>query len=182
MMMPTTLILLTDTNETIFGIFNTTAGGSSSSATSIQQYHSSESPENVFDRNVNTKYYNYGLSSLPNSSTGINSGFYFTVKRGSSLLIAVQFCTANDHPDRDPLTMTIEGTNHISTLLTDGSSWTLIYNGTTGLENTTQRYTNGTNIRLSNRFVWYLSYRLLITSKRGIDDGVQYSEVYLYTQ
>lgn len=178
---PSNLTLLTNTNEDVYGIWRTKAGQNSQSATSDKRKGNSpprESPKYAFDRKVHTKYLNFGSGSRDSISTtaGISTGFYITPKRGPSLLKAVQFYAANDYGNRDPWTMTIEGTNRTSAL-TKGSSWTLIYDGITGLNSSTPRLSKGAMIRLHSNAIWYSSYRLLITSKRGDSNSVQYSEV-----
>ncbi|CAF1529117.1 unnamed protein product, partial [Adineta steineri] len=40
---------------------------------------------------------------------GLNTGFYMILKRGASLVTGLQICTADDYPQRDPLTMSLEG-------------------------------------------------------------------------
>jgi hypothetical protein len=64
-----------------------------------------------------------------------------------------------------------------------GSSWSLIYNGTSGLDDNPPRFSYKLldiyplhEIKL-NRF---RSYRLLIVQKRDSEDSVQYSEAQLF--
>ena len=181
------LSLLTTTNEIVYGIWNTTAGSDSISATSgtnsIGNYYPGEIPDNVFDNRTDTKYTNFGTcifsSGVQSLACGINTGFYFTSQQGSSLLLSVQFCTANDIPNRDPFTITIEGSNQSPSLLTLRSSWTLFYNGSTGLQVVSARKTCGATQSILNNSNWYLSYRILVTSKRSSESGTQYSEVNL---
>jgi hypothetical protein len=73
--------------------------------------------------------------------------------------------------------ITIEGSNQSSSALLFGSSWTLIYNGSSGLDSDPGRYTFGLTQFISNNVISYESYRLLITSKRSLSNAVQYSEV-----
>jgi hypothetical protein len=168
----------------VFGVWNTTTGQNSITATAgynMGNYVPVETPTFAFDRNVSTKYLSFGIC---NDSTwkidcGLNTGFYLTPKRGSSLLMIIQICTANDYENRDPLTMTVEGSNQTSSALTIGSSWSLIYNRTSGLGSSTNRHTYGLKIPIANNSIWYSSYRLLITSKYGIENSVQYSEIEL---
>jgi hypothetical protein len=40
----------------------------------------------------------------------------------------------NSLPARDPMTITIEGSNQPSSVLLFGSNWTLIYSGTSGFD------------------------------------------------
>ena len=73
--------------------------------------------------------------------------------------------------------VTIEGSNGGD--LTQGGSWTLIYNGSTGLEIDPGRESFGPLQSILN-FKSFNSYRFLTASKRSIDDSVQYSEVEFY--
>ena len=182
------MTIITTTNENIYGIWNTSAGGDSTPSTSgttdMGNFFPGETPENVFDNTTSTKYTNFGGCVFSISSTysiycGEHTGFYFTAKQGSSLLLFVQFCTGNDIPERDPFTITIEGSNASPSSLTLGSSWTLIYNGTTDLQSILSRFTCGTTQPIINNSIWYTSYRILVTSKRGNQAGTQYSEVIL---
>ena len=182
------MTLLATKNTTVYGIWNTTVGGDSiaatSGTTSVGNYYPGETPNNVFDNNTSTKYTNFGACIYAVSSTyslqcGENTGFYFTSVEGPSLLLSVQFCTGNDNPERDPFTITIEGSNQSPSLLTLGSSWTLIYNGSTGLQSVLSRLSCGAVQPVLNNTVWYSSYRFLVTSKRDVNSGAQYSEVKL---
>ena len=136
----------------------------------------------AIDGSLHTKYLNYGnhgsmLVSI--FQPGMNSGFYVTPSISSaSIARGLLFATANDAPGRDPITVTLEGTN--STALNSSSSWTLIYKGSTGISASTipSRYTYGDLQTFSNT-VAYKSYRLLITSQRGYGDSVQYSEAHI---
>jgi alpha-tubulin suppressor-like RCC1 family protein len=73
---------------------------------------------------------------------------------------SVRFTTANDFPDRDPMTFTLEGTNGS----TSTGPWTMITSGSTGL--TTGRYTTGPVISFPNTTV-YTSYRVLFPTIRN---------------
>jgi hypothetical protein len=57
-------------------------------------------------------------------------------------MCAVRFCTSNDLPTCDPLTVTIEGSNQTLSL-TLGSSWTPIFNGSSELDTDPGRETCG---------------------------------------
>jgi len=90
----------------------------------------------------------------------------------------LHFTTANDAANRDPITVTLEGSNETSIdMLQMASSWTLIYNGSTGISATVDpgrnTYVTPQNFTNTKAFV---SYRLLVTSQRGADIGTQYSE------
>jgi hypothetical protein len=110
---------------------------------------------------------------------GVNTGFYVYSDRPASLLVAFRFQAADNYPDRDPIDMTIEGSNQNVSALLLGSSWRLIYNGTSGLDVTPARRTLGPTIWLSDNVIWYTSYRILILSKRNVGNTVQYSELEL---
>ena len=92
---------------------------------------------------------------------------------------ALQFCTENDLPLRDPLTVTLEGSNQNGSTLLLGSSWTLIYNGTTGLDVDPGRGSLGVRQTFFSNVIAYSSYRILITWKRGNEIATQYSELQL---
>jgi hypothetical protein len=166
-------------------LWNTTAGSDntiSAPGSSVGDFFASEMPEYAFDQVVTTKYTNFGVCSAPSppaSICGTNTGLFLTLRRGASLLLAFRFSTGNNFPDRDPLTVTIEGSNQPTSSLILGAEWTLIYNGSTGLDSDPGRYSFGVLQNLTSNTVWYTSYRLLITSKRGLDTSVQYGEIEL---
>lgn len=169
--------------ETYYGIWNTIPGGDStpsSPGSGVGNYYPGEEPDMAFDRVDHTIYTNFG--SCPygdsNSACGINTGLYFTPTRGLSSIQSFRFFTASDIPQRDPIIITLECSNASSSLLTQGSSWTLIYNGTSGLDIDPGRYAYGIMQYLSNT-LWCLSYRILTTAKRANTDAVQYSELEL---
>ena len=202
-----TAILLYPINDSIIGLWNTSAGddsklsgpSSDSDAAAVIQaaifaaggggnalpgkYNLNEIPEDALDRNENTKYTSYGFCNgnpqIKNMACGINTGFHLTLGSHESLLTAFRFRTANDYPERDPLHITIEGSNENPTSLTSGSSWTLIYNGPSGLNNIKSRCWFGITMKLSNNFDWFTSYRILVNGKRNSSSAVQYSDVEL---
>ena len=109
---------------------------------------------------------------------GIGTGFYIITSLGKpSILTQFRIATGNDHPDRDPLVVSIEGSNGGN--LTEGASWTLIYNGSTGLETNPGRGIFGT-LQLVPNTKAFTCYRLLTLVKRSIENDVQYSEVEFY--
>lgn len=178
--------MLTSTNEVIYNIWNTFAGQNSTLSgpgNDTGTYNPNEIPQSVFDQNLTTKYTSYGTcnrysSNLP--QCGVNTGFYVSLQRGAVLLKSVRFCTTNARPERDPRTITIEGSNQPSATLLLGSSWTLIYNGSSGLDLDPGRTSYGTMQTISNNLMTYQSYRFLITSIRNMSNSVSYSEVELY--
>jgi hypothetical protein len=180
-------VLSIGSNDTIYGIWNTTAGEDSTLETpgwGIGNYVSTEGPPNAFDQNCGTKYTTFGACvfnpSWSSLTCGLNTGFYVIPNQGATILKGLRFCTGNDNPQRDPLTMTLEGSNQTGSALMLGSSWNLIYNGSTGLDVDPSRGSLGVTQTFSNNLIAYLSYRILITSKRAADPALQYSEVQLF--
>ncbi|CAF1399896.1 unnamed protein product [Rotaria magnacalcarata] len=180
--------LTTSSTETVYAVWNTTAGSDSnlaSNGTGIGKYYPGEGPGNICDRNTSTKYASFGncnstASGSPTCSR--NTGFYLTLQRGTSLLVAFRFATANSYPQRDPLMITIEGSNSNSIELTRGSSWTLLYNGSSGISTNQTRLTYGSTQWLPKNSTRYASYRFLVNL--AMNDGasiptIQYSEVEL---
>jgi len=171
----------------ITGIYDTVAGGDSTlenvGGNTAGCYPANESPDKAIDGNTGTKYLAYGNFNSSGTGTpgGVNTGLYFTL--GSAVTVnAIQFATANDDARRDPLTITLEGSNQTSNLNL-GTSWTTIYSGITGLydyaSNETGRNTYG-DIKSINNTQSFASYRILITGVRDDTAGMmQFSEVKL---
>jgi len=78
------------------------------------------------------------------------------------------------------MTITIEGSIQPSSALLLGSSWTLLYNGSSGLDSDPGRSSEGVIETVTNIISSYNSYRLLVTSKRNSSNAVQYSEIELF--
>lgn len=173
------MIKISNVGDTIIGLYNTSAGQSTGGYDGL--YASSvELPPQAMDDNVNTKYVNNGINGSFTANLlnpGANTGFFVIPSvSNASLAVAVRFATANDYPNRDPITITLEGSNESNTTaLHLGSSWTLIYNGSTGLLPVNARRTYGVQQNFSNT-QRFRSYRLLITTQRDLTDCVQYSE------
>lgn len=64
--------------------------------------------------------------------------------------------------------------------LEQGSSWSLIYAGVTGPATDPRRNTPGQLVSITNSTPCN-SYRLLVTSQRGLANSVQYADVQFYT-
>lgn len=145
------------------------------------QYHFDESPNNACDGNIATKYVNFGLCAGDTHVCGCGSqtGLYFELKRGTSLVTGLQICTGDDYPGRDPILVTLEGSNRSGTDLLVGSSWSLIYLGDSGLKSDPGRQRCGT-IQIFPNSNSYKSYRFLILSVRQVLSCAQYSELQLY--
>ncbi len=176
--------VLTVTGDQIYAIWNTVAGGDSTTSTEgsgAGNYYPGCGPEKAIDGSVDTKYLNTDVGYNPSYSSlvaGENTGFYVTPSKSTTVLTGVQIATANDVSQRDPLTITIEGSNATGDDLTLGSSWTLLYSGTSGLDTDPGRKQWGESVSIANSTA-YSSYRLLVTSKRGVNYCTQHSEVAL---
>ena len=168
---------------TIHAIYNTTVGVDSQEATpgivGSGTYQSSQPPKNLFDNNSATMYASRGNSYNETDTTaGLNTGFYVTVQQCRAVLTGFQFTVGSSQANRDPLTVTIEGSN--SADLTKGQSWTFLYDGPTGLAGVTTTRGNGLQQAINN-IDSYISYRFLITAKRGPTSNlVIYSDVKLF--
>ena len=69
-----------------------------------------ETPSNVRDGSLN-KYLNFGDTPNVGVDNEAYTGFVITPGGGPSVVQSVQFTTANDAAERDPLTYTLYGTN-----------------------------------------------------------------------
>ncbi len=133
-----TMIELNQENDKIIGLYNTTAGGSTGGFNGTY-CNSSEIPQNAMDGEVETKYLNFGHKGGHNTKVngpGIGTGFWVIPSISNSILACgLHFATANDNPEREPITVILEGSNaSIVEALHIGSSWVLIYNGSTDID------------------------------------------------
>lgn len=181
------MILSIGANDTLQGIWNTIVGGSSTLATpgtGAGNYVPAEGPPNAFDNNCATKYTSFGSCALNPALNSpicaLNTGFYVTLHGSPVVMKSLRYCTGNDFPERDPITMTLEGSNQTGSTLMLGSGWTLIYNGSCGLNVDPGRNSLGQIISFAYNSIAYVSYRILITSKRASDFAVQYGEMNLF--
>ncbi|CAF1037528.1 unnamed protein product [Adineta steineri] len=144
------------TNEVVYAIWNTSAGSNSSPSSPGQStgtYWPTEPPEAALDGDLSTEYSNHGIC-IGSSTRSTNR---------------------NSEP-RDPNTITIEGSNNTESDLVFGKSWTLVYDGDTGLATDPGRQAYGDTQTIRNNSLSFRSYRILITSKRGEQVCVSYSE------
>jgi hypothetical protein len=167
---------------TIYGVWNTFAGGISTLATAGSSgagtYPSASPPDDLFDGNLNTFYSSRGNSSSgTNTYAGLNTGFLVTIAQCQPVLIGFMFGNAYNNSAREPLIVTIEGTNCAN--VTACVNWTLLYNGSTGLDIQENSLAYGYYESISNSDIYY-SYRFLITAKRSSSSYVSYSEIDLY--
>jgi hypothetical protein len=159
----------------IVGVAATVGSNISTAATigtvpNTNNYPATESPPNSIDNNQGNKYLNF-----------LQSGAGFIVTPSAiSVLTGVRFSTGNDAPERDPFTITIEGTNSPNPTTTLNSSWTLIYNGVTGLATDPGRNTFGATASFVNTLP-FTSYRLLIQTVRtpASANSFQFGEIEL---
>ncbi|CAF4740999.1 unnamed protein product [Rotaria socialis] len=185
-------VLVITNSESPVGVYNTIAGGDSTPATSctgMGQYPTNpnkEMPVQAFDGNANTKYTSFGPCKLDNckgnlfpENCGLNTGLYLALQQGATFIVGLQLSTGNDFPRRDPIMVTLEGSNQSGTNLTLGSSWTLIYSGRSGLATDPGRKMSGPIVFFPNS-LQYTSYRFLVTASRASDCAVQYSELQLF--
>ncbi|CAF3178215.1 unnamed protein product [Rotaria sp. Silwood2] len=131
------LVTITRAGDLCIGICNTIGGGSG------VNYPTSESPSNAIDGLLTTKYLNFGNPSSGcsgSSPVGINTGFYVTPSISNvSVAVGLLFVTTWDAPNRDPITVIREGKNATNTTaLNSGTSWRLIYNGSTDISFSTK--------------------------------------------
>ena len=136
-----------------------------------------EQVANAIDGDPSTKYFNKAQND--GGSAGIDTGFVVTPHLGATVVTGVQFATANDVPDRDPLVITLEGSNETDADKGKGNGFTLIYKGPSGLTKDPGRKSWGQVIAFANTQS-YKTYRVLITQVRVDNtDATQYGEVKL---
>ena len=167
--------------NTVEALWNTFQSGSSTIATKGTgqgNYLAGELIDYLFDDDLTTKYGSRGNSTSGNNAyAGLNTGFYVTVAQCQPVLIGFRFGNAFSSSAREPLTITIEGTN-CDDLLTC-ANWSLLYTGSTGLGTIQSSASYGDYQSVSNTAI-YSSYRFLVISKRGVSSYVSYSEVQLF--
>jgi len=175
---------LTVQSGSIEPLWNTVAGGNSyiaiEGASGVGTYYTNQGATNLFDGSLSTKYTTRGNSSSgSNAIAGLNTGFHLSIAQCQPTLVQFRIATSNSNPERDPMTMTVEGTSCYN--LTSCSLWTLLYNGTTGLDTTSARQTFGAMQTILSPQT-FTGYRFLMTSKRNSTSSVfiTYSEVELY--
>jgi hypothetical protein len=163
------------------GFWQASPGGNATASTAggaAGQYPSTQSPALAIDGGVSTKYLNFGNAGGSSATKGVGTGFYVTPANGPTLVTGIQVATANDFPNRDPLTVSVEGTNAGGNF-NSGATWTLIAdNVNLGIGTDPGRQTFGPVVRFANTTA-YTSYRVIIRSQRGADSAVQYAEMNL---
>ena len=167
-----------------YAVWNVSAGQDSTPASagfSTGQYWYTNLPNNAFDGNLSSILCSYGVCNFTESRTecGQNTGVYVTAEQGPFVLRAFRVATGDYGSTRDPMTITIEGSNANSSALIFGSSWTLIYNGTSGLTTNPGRRGLGVQQTISNNTLAFASYRVLVVEKRSSESCVEYGEIQL---
>jgi hypothetical protein len=176
-------IFVTAAGDVVTGFYNAVAGGTdrpSSVGSGAGQYPSTSTPAKAIDDDAATKYLNFGngSSSISSASKGVGTGLIVTPALGPSVVTGIQVATAADTPTRDPLRVSIEGTNAM-TNLDSGSSWTLIAdNVNLGIDADPGRQMFGPVAAFANTTA-YRSYRVIVKAQRGSDTAVQYAEMNL---
>ncbi len=172
--------ILNRVNDVIIGLENTVAGGPNGDLYS--RTSTNEMPKSAMDQNLNTKYYNKPIT-LSKKIGAVGTGFIvIPLISNSTVACALQFGTAKDEPGRDPISVTLEGSNATDEKVLElASSWKLIYHGPTGISDTIvpprSQFVMKQDFNNTERFA---SYRLLVTSKRNsTSDAVQYSEAHI---
>ncbi|MEO6569651.1 MAG: hypothetical protein ABIO94_12875 [Opitutaceae bacterium] len=136
-----------------------------------------EPPASAIDGDTNTKYFNHVQDGT--ETPGVNTGLVVTPTAGPTIVTAIQFAAANDVEGRDPVKITLEGSNDPKATEAGAKDFAVVYEGPSGLEIDPGRTTFGKVITFDNK-VAYQSYRLLITATRATDaDSTQYAEVKL---
>lgn len=138
-------------------------------------YPAAEDPTKLIDGLASSKYLNFGKT---------NTGFIVTpTQTDKTVVTGVQFTSANDAPERDPMTWALFGTDDTVTSAAnswgDAENWTLIATGDTGL--TTNRSELAPLAAFANTDA-YSSYRVVFTSLRdaGGANSMQVAEVQLF--
>lgn len=162
-------------HDAIVALKQTTKGGPNVFAEEKECDH----VERLIDDNIATKSLNRSQDKNGLNPHGVNSGFVVTPgNAGSESVNGFQFATSDDVPDRDPLSITIEGSNSEAGQ-TQAGSYVLLYDGPTGLANDPGRKQWGPAMSFKNTTA-YKSYRVLVTETRGDSvDATQSSEIKL---
>jgi hypothetical protein len=187
-------VKITNPGDPIVGIWQTAIGGNSTASTagtaSAGQYPAAEAPANAIDGRylgppatpAATKYLNFGTGGAGGVSAitkGQGTGYYVTPAIGSSIVTGIQVATANDAPERDPLTVSIEGSNATGADLALGSSWTVIQSSVNlGIDTNPGRFVLGPAVGFANTTP-YTSYRVLVQTQRASANSTQYGELNL---
>ena len=121
-----------------------------------------EGPANAFDNNPNTKYLNFDKQ---------NAGVTVQLNAGR-VVTSFKLTTANDAVERDPTSYKLYGSN-------DGSTWTLIQQGTLALSDNRFSVSNDIPVTNSTAYVYY--FMIFPSIKNNSGNSVQIAEItYFY--
>jgi len=133
----------------------------------------------VLDGTIQSKYTNRGRDADGFNPPGDDTGFVVTPQGGETPVEKIQFSTGDDRPERDPMSITLEGSNDPNALAAGGNGFAVIYSGSSGLRNDPGRSQWGRVMTFQNQTA-YKTYRVLVTETRGDStDMAQYGAVKL---
>jgi hypothetical protein len=174
---------VTAPSDQIYGIASsgtTSTVSTVGTAGATNNYPAAEPPSSAIDNNTTTtKYLNFQTS---------GAGFIVTLtNNGQSVLNGVHFTSGNDSPERDPVTVTIEGTN---TAIPSGvapggtitATWSPIYSGVSGLTTDPGRNASAPTVAFVPATLGaFTSYRLTVNAVRtpAGANSFQFNEVEL---
>jgi alpha-L-fucosidase 2 len=157
-----------DPGDLAVAVKNTVKGGANVAIDGVD-CSDQEEVAKAIDGNVRSKHFNKGA----------NAGFVTVPGIGASIVTGIRFATGNDMPDRDPLAITIEGSNDTDLTRPGTGAFTVIHEGPSGLEKQLERGKWGETITFKNTTA-YKRYRVLTVQTRGGQGtGSQYGEVEL---
>ena len=122
---------------------------------------SNEGPANAFDNNPYTKYLNFDKQ---------NAGVTIQLNAGR-VVTSFKLTTANDAVERDPTSYKLYGSN-------DGSTWTLIQQGSLSLSDNRFSVSNDIAVTNSTAYVYY--FMIFPSIKNNAGNSVQIAEITYY--
>ena len=121
-----------------------------------------EGPANAFDNNPYTKYLNFDKQ---------NAGVTIQLNAGR-VVTSFKLTTANDAVERDPTSYKLYGSN-------DGSTWTLIQQGSLSLSD--NRFSVSSDIAVTNSTAYVYYFMIFPSIKNNAGNSVQIAEItYFY--
>ena len=179
---PSYAAVFTSPTDDIVSIFHNTRTNASQGLTSPV----GERGPQALDGNTATKL-------LVSGSTVSQPGFIITPTAGPTSISGIQFATANDAPNRDPLQIVIGGTNDFTSsanavAFDTDANYTTVYAGPSGIsytDITRFQFGSAVNFTPSAAFKTYRVYTTQLRDLNGVNDGLadnfQISEVRLFT-